>query len=157
MDDNVLKFPTIGRAITLEDQGVYFTMNPQTSRVHSIFRLDYEDGWYLHQLQKMTQEDEYGWVLMAAHVNDVLKKMTAHEIRHHFAKLELLQLKGAWQVLRNQHFGFGKFTPSNLQEERFALMPFVDNVMRMPILLVKADDATLQQVKATLGKKVEFA
>jgi len=158
MLENVLKFPTVGKAITLEDQGVYFSMNPHTGMVHSIFRLDYEYAWYLHQLQKTGQDDEFGWVLMADHTNDTLNKMTSHEVRHFLSKPEFAEPKGAWQILRNHHFGFGKFTAATaLEETRFALMTFQENKMGNPILIVKADEDTLQQACMSTGRKVEFA
>jgi hypothetical protein len=158
MLENVLKFPTIGKAITLEDQGVYFSMNPHTGLVHSIFRLDYEQEWYLHQLQQTGQADEFGWVLMANHANDTLKKMTAHEVRYFFSRPEFAEPKGAWQVLRNHQFGFGKFTAATPQQEtRFALMTFQEHAMGSPILIVKADEANLQQAQLANGRKVEFA
>jgi len=158
MLENVLKFPTIGKAITLEDQGVYFSMNPHTGLVHSIFRLDFEQAWYLHQLQQTDLADEFGWVLMADHANDTLKKMSTYEVRYFFSKPEFAEPKGAWQVLRNHHFGFGKFTAATPQQEtRFALMTFKENTMGNPILIVKADEANLQQTQMANGRKMEFA
>ena len=151
MTQNVLNFPTIGKAITLEDQGVYFTMNPATGMVHSIFRLDYVDyaqEWTLQQLQKTDEAEEYVWQQMAEHANDTLKKMTTHETRRYFAKPEYAEPKGAWQILRNSHIGFGKFTPLNSQDDaRFALISWSENIMRPPVLIVKADESTLNKPK----------
>lgn len=158
MADNVLKFPNQGKAITLDDQGVYFALNAKTGFVHSIFRLDFEHQWYLHQLQKLSNEDDFGWVLMAAHANDVLQKMSSFEIHHHFSKPEYAEPKGVWQVVRNSSYGFGKFTSQNPQDPvRFALMSFQQNNMSMPIMVVKADEATLKRAEAVLSEHLEFA
>ncbi len=158
MADNVLKFPNQGKAISLDDQGVYFAMNAKTGLVHSIFRLDFEHQWYLHQLQKLSEEDEFSWVLMAEHANDTMQKMSSFEIKHYFSKPEFSEPKGVWQVVRNSMFGFGKFTPQNLQDPiRFALMSFQQNVMSMPIMVVKADEATLKRAEAVLSEHLEFA
>jgi hypothetical protein len=158
MADNVLKFPNQGKAILLDDQGVYFALNAKNGMVHSIFRLDFEHHWYLHQLQKTNEIDEFGWVLMAEHANDTLQKMSSFEVNHHFSKPEFAEPKGVWQVLRNSAFGFGKFTPQNQQEPiRFALMAFKNNVMSMPIMVIKADEATLKRAETALNEHLEFA
>lgn len=158
MADNVLKFPNQGKAISLDDQGVYFALNARTGLVHSIFRLDFEHQWYLHQLQKTDIKDEYGWVLMAEHANDMMLKMSSFEIKHHFSKPEFSEPKGVWQVVRNSVYGFGKFTPQNQQDPiRFALMSFDNNVMSLPILVVKADEATLRRAETALHERLEFA
>lgn len=158
MADNVLKFPNQGKAISLDDQGVYFALHAKTGMVHSIFRLDFEHHWYLHQLQKTDEKDAFSWVLMAAHANDTLQKMSSFEIKHHFSKPEFAEPKGGWQVVRNSVFGFGKFTPQNLQDPaRFALMSFKENVMSMPIMVVKADEATLKRAESVLSERLEFA
>ena len=49
---NVINLPIYGKAISLDDQGVYFTLNASTGSIHSIFQLVYDDEWYLYQLQK---------------------------------------------------------------------------------------------------------
>lgn len=158
MHSNVLNFPAIGKAITLEDQGVYFTMNATTGMVHSIFRLDFESEWYLHQLKNIDQQDEFAWVLMAEHANDALQSMPLESIQYHFNRPEFAQHKGNWQVIRNNLFGFGKFTPTDPNEDvRFALIPFVENEMRSPIHIVKADEETLHQAEQALDSSLEMA
>lgn len=158
MADNVLAFPTVGKAITAADQGVYFTMNPTTGMVHSIFRLDFEREWYLHQLQNTVEEDEFAWVLMAAHSNDTIVSMTPSEIKLAFDKPEYQAPKGAWQIIRNSLFGFGKFTPQAAGAEiRYGLIPFVGEVMQPPVAIVKADEAQLNQAQAALGDVLENA
>ncbi len=158
MNENVIEFPVLGKAITSNDQGVYFTMNTKTGMVHSIFRLDFEYEWYLHQLQNVGQSDEFAWTIMAESGSDVMKSMASQDIHTHFGKPEFAKPKGAWQVIRNSLFGFGKFTPEDPNAPvSFALIPFIDNVMQTPVLIVKADDASLQQAEHALGMTLEMA
>ena len=72
MTSNVVNLPTYGKAISLDDQGVYFTLNPSTGAVHSIIQLVYDDEWYLFQLQKTGQEDEAGWIMMTEEIDGAL-------------------------------------------------------------------------------------
>lgn len=157
MQNNVLTFPTLGKVITLEDQGVYFTMNTTTGMVHNIFRLDFESEWYLHQLKNIDLHDEFSWVLMAEHANDSLESMSHKRIQFHFDQLAIPQ-QGKWQVVRNSLIGFGKFTPTNPSEPiRFALIPFVGEEMRMPVQIVKADEDTLHQAERALNSSLAMA
>ncbi len=158
MQSNVLAFPTLGEAITLEDQGVYFTMNATTGMVHSIFRLDFESEWYLHQLKNIDQNDDFSWVLMAEHANDHLESMKPKAVQHHFSQPQFSEPKGAWQVIRNSLYGFGKFTPEDPEDDiHFALIPFVEDTMRMPMLVVKADEQTLHQAEQVIGSTLAMA
>lgn len=147
---NVLPFPQIGRAINADDQGVYFAVHAKTGRVHSILRLDFEKEWYLHQLQPLGNE-LYAWHLMAEHANDPLVSMTQQEIAIYFDRPEFAEPEGAWQVLYNSRFGFGKFTPADTQQPtRYAIIPFNEAQMGMPVLLTKADEAAVEEAKQQL-------
>ena len=159
MASNVLSFPTFGKAITLDDQGIYYTMNTSTGSIHSIFQLIYEDDWYLCQLQKTSIEDEYGWALMTENADYSLSSMTSEQIRHHFSKPEYAEPKGAWQVIRNAKYGFGKFTPLKANDAlRYALILFSGNEMLMPVLIHKADEEVMQKVEEVVRHaEVEFA
>lgn len=151
---NVIDFPTIGQAINADDQGVYFAMNAKTGLVHSIFRLDFEKDWYLHQLQP-TVDNAFGWHLMAAHTKDTLVSLTQQDLQYYFDRPEFAEPKGAWQVLKNSRYGFGKFTA--LAQEptiRFALIPFLGNEMGAPVLITKADEETLLQAQQQLNMQL---
>ena len=159
MASNVLSFPTFGKAITLDDQGIYYTMNTSTGSIHSIFQLIYEDDWYLCQLQKTSIEHEYGWALMTENADYSLSSMTSEQIRHHFSKPEYAEPKGAWQVIRHAKYGFGKFTPLKANDAlRYALILFSGNEMLMPVLIHKADEEVMQKVEEVVRHaEVEFA
>lgn len=158
MASNVLSFPTFGKAITLDDQGIYYTMNTSTGNIHSIFQLVYEDDWYLCQLQKTSREDEYCWALMTENADYTLNSMTSEQIRHHFSKPEYAEPKGAWQVIRNSKYGFGKFTPLKANAPiRYAMILFSGNEMLMPVLIHKADEEVLQKMEEVAQHaEVEF-
>jgi hypothetical protein len=159
MASNVLSFPTFGKAITLDDKGIYYTMNTSTGSIHSVFQLIYEDDWYLYQLQRTSIEDEYCWALMTENVDYSLSSMTSEQIRHHFSKPEYAEPKGAWQVIRNSKYGFGKFTPTKANDPlRYAMILFSGNEMLMPVLIHKADEDVLQKVEEVAQHaEVEFA
>lgn len=153
---NVLTFPQIGRAINADDQGVYFAINAKTGRVHSILRLDFEKEWYLHQLQPLGN-DLFAWHLMAEHANDPLVSMTQQEIAIYFDRPEFAEPEGAWQVLYNSRFGFGKFTPADdHQAVRYAVIPFNEAQMGMPVLIHKADEAAVEDAKQQLGRSLHL-
>jgi hypothetical protein len=155
MASNVFSFPTYGKAITLDDQGVYYTMNTSTGSIHSIFRLEYEDDWYLYQLQNTSREDEICWRLMAEGAGYSLQSMRTEEIGYHFAKPEYAEPRGAWQVIRNSKFGFGKFTPLNGNDPmRYAMILFEANEMVMPILIHRAEEETLQMAEGKVLNQV---
>jgi hypothetical protein len=155
MSRNVLSFPTYGKAITLDDQGTYYTMNTATGAVHSVFRLEYEEDWYLYQLQNTSREDEICWRIMAEKVDYALQSMTTEEIAYHFAKPEYSQPKGAWQVIRNAKFGFGKFTPINASDEvRHAILIFDKGELVMPVLIHKAEEETMQMTEGSVVNQV---
>ncbi len=155
VSSNVFSFPTYGKAITLDDQGVYYTMNASTGSIHSIFRLKYEDDWHLYQLQNTSREDEICWRIMAEESGYSLQSMTTEEIGYHFSKPEFAEPKGAWQVIRNSKFGFGKFTPLNRNDPiRHAIIVFSGNEMVTPVLIHKAEEETLQMVEGKVLNQV---
>ena len=148
VSSNVLSFPTYGKPITLDDQGTYYTLNTSTGEIHSVFRLEYDDDWYLYQLQNTSREDEICWRIMAEKTGYALQSMTSENIGHHFSKPEFAEPKGAWQVIRNSKFGFGKFTPLNANEPiRRAIIAFDGNEMLMPVLIHKAEEETMQMTE----------
>ncbi len=155
MASNVFSFPTYGKAITLDDQGMYYTMNTSTGLIHSIFRLEYDDEWYLYQLQNTSREDEICWRLMAEDAGYALQSMRTEEIGYHFSKPEYAEPRGAWQVIRNSKYGFGKFTPLNGNDPIcHAMILFEGNEMVMPILIHKAEEETLQMAEGMVLNQV---
>lgn len=162
--NNVIVFPTFGRAITLDDQGVYYALNTRTGSIHSVFQLTYQDDWYLYQLESNGDEDEMCWTLLSENIDYALNSMTTEQIRRQFAKPEYAEPRGAWQVIKNSKFGFGKFTPSQAgAPTRYAMLVFTGNQMHPPMLLHKAEDALqnteeLAQTTTKIGQNaVEFA
>ena len=101
MTQNIVNLPKHGKAITLDDQGVYFTLNQSTGSVHSIIQLVYDDEWHLFQLQKTENADEAGWVMMTEEIDGALVSMPTAELRRNFTKPEYEEPRGAWQVIRN--------------------------------------------------------
>jgi hypothetical protein len=155
VSSNVFSFPTYGKAITLSDQGVYYTMNTSTGAVHSIFRLEYEQDWYLYQLQNTSREDEICWRILAEDAGYALQSMTTEEIRYHFTKPEFVEPRGTWQVIRNSKFGFGKFTPLNGKDPiRHAIIVFSGNEAAMPVLIHKAEEDILQMAEGKVLNQV---
>lgn len=159
VSSNVLSFPTYGKAITLDDQGTYYTMNMSTGAIHSIFRLEYDDDWHLYQLQNTSREDEICWRIMAEKTDYSLQSMTTEEIGYHFSKPEFAEPRGAWQVIRNSKYGFGKFTPLKANDPVcYAMILFSGNEMLMPVLIHKADEDVLQKMEEVAQHaEVEFA
>lgn len=156
MTNNVVNLPTYGKAISLDDQGVYFTLNPSTGSVHSIIQLVYDDEWYLFQLQKTGQEDEAGWIMMTEEVNGALVSVSTTELRKHFSKPEYAEPRGAWQIIRNSKFGFGKFTPADEEDiVCHAVMVFSGDEMHQPVRLHKADEKTLRRAEQTAAEQTE--
>lgn len=138
---NVVSMPGYGKAIELTDQGVYYALNQSTGQVHSVFRLVYEGDWYLYRLMEADAHGEVTWGVMADAHGAALDSMTSEQMTVHFSKPEFAEPRGAWQVLYNGRFGFGKFTPLNDSHAlRFALLVFDEQGMRMPILIHKLED-----------------
>lgn len=158
MTSNVVVLPSFGKAITLDDQGLYYAVNTAKGTIHSVFQLVYEDEWYLYQLQEAHDEDGYYWTMLQADADFALNSMTTEEIRHHFNKPQYAEPVGGWQVIRNSKFGFGKFTPLTVHEApSYALLQFDHNEMHSPILIHKADDDFLMQPATSMHQTVEFA
>jgi hypothetical protein len=155
---NVINLPSFGKAITLADQGVYYAMNTRTQTIHSIFQLVYQgDDWCLYQLEPTDSEGGTRWSLLVGSVNYVLHSMTSTQIRQCFSKPEYAEPRGAWQVIKNSKFGFGKFTPTQTDEPiRYAMLVFVNGEMLTPILIHKAEELADSEKPATLDS-VEFA
>ncbi len=149
--DNVIDFPKIGRAINADDQGIYFARNSKTGHLHSIYRLDFAQEWMMHQLEAVG-DDHHAWRLMAAHANDSMVSMRQEDIAFYFNRPEFEEPKGAWQVILNSVFGFGKFTPEAPDVPvSYAMIPFHDLAMGMPILITKADESALALAKQQLS------
>ncbi len=153
-DSNVFNLPIYGRPIELEDQGVYFAKNRKTGAINNLFHLVYQEGeWYLYQLKNTSKDGEMGWVILADYGDYPLKSVATEEIRHHFDKPEYAEPKGAWQLMRNSRYGFGKFTPLHAEDDiRYAMILFsaaeIPGMpeMLVPLLIQKAEDEVLQSL-----------
>jgi len=138
---NVFTIPSYGKAISLDDQGVYYTLHHQTGQLHSVFQLVYGVDWYLYQMQKSANDNELTWNLMSGDTEHSLESMTSEEINHHFSRPEFAEPRGAWQVIRNTNYGFAKFTPNNSNTPlKYALLLFKDGQMQMPVLIHKLEE-----------------
>jgi len=138
---NVFTIPSYGKAIRLDDQGVYYTLHHQTGQLHSVFQLAYGDDWYLYQMQKSADDNEVTWNVMVGGTEHGLQSMTSEEINHHFSRPEFAEPRGAWQVIRNANYGFAKFTPNNSNAPlKYALLVFKDGQMQMPVLVHKLEE-----------------
>lgn len=153
-DSNVFNLPVYGKPIELDDQGVYFAKNKKTGAINNLFHLVYQEGeWYLYQLKNTSKDGEMGWVILADYGDYPLKSVATEEIRHHFDKPEYAEPKGAWQLMRNSRYGFGKFTPLHAEDDiRYAMilfsaaeMPGMPEML-VPLLIQKAEDEVLQSL-----------
>jgi hypothetical protein len=150
-DSNVFNLPIYGKPIELEDQGVYFAKNKKTGAINNVFQLVYEDDdWYLYQLKNTSKDGEMGWVILADNGDYPLKSLSTEDIKHHFDKPEYADPRGAWQLMRNSRYGFGKFTPVHAEDEiKYAMILFsADDPSKMlvPLLIQKSDDEVLQSL-----------
>ncbi len=145
---NVLNIPIYGKPIELNDQGIYYAKNRKTGGVNNVFHLAYEDDeWYLYQLKNTGKNGEMGWVILADNGDYPLKSITTEEIKRCFDKPEYAEPKGAWQVMRNSRYGFGKFTPIHAEEEAsYAMILFSGAELLVPLLILKAEDDSLQSL-----------
>lgn len=154
MTSNVINLPTYGKAITLDDQGIYFILNVNTGAVQSIFQLAYDDDWYLFQLERAAEGREPSWSIMADGGDVPLMSVPTTELRRHFSTPEFAEPRGAWQVIRNAKYGFGKFTPIETNEPvGHAMIMFAGDEMLMPVRIHKADDETLKRAETTAQKE----
>lgn len=146
MLNNVYNIPVYGKPIELDDQGIYYAVNRNTGDINNVFQLTYEDDdWYLYQLKNTAKNGEMGWVILADNGDYPLKSLAADEIRYHFDKPEYAEPKGAWQLMRNSRYGFGKFTPIHAEDNiRYAMILFSGAEMLVPLLILKAEDSPSQ-------------
>lgn len=146
MLNNVYNIPVYGKPIELDDQGIYYAVNRNTGDINNVFQLTYEDDdWYLYQLKNTGKNGEMGWVILADNGDYPLKSLAADEIRYHFDKPEYTEPKGAWQLMRNSRYGFGKFTPIHAEENiRYAMILFSGAEMLVPLLILKSEDSPSQ-------------
>jgi hypothetical protein len=147
-DSNVFNLPIYGKPIELQDQGVYYAKNKKTGAVNNVFHLVYEENeWYLYQLKNTSKNGEMGWVILADNGDYPLKSLATEEIRRHFDKPEYAEPKGAWQLMRNSRYGFGKFTPVHAEDDiKYAMILFSGSEMLVPLLINKAEDEILQSL-----------
>ena len=146
---NVFNIPVYGKPITLDDQGIYYAKNRKTGNINNVFNLVYEDDdeWYLYQLKNTDKDGEMGWVILADNGDYPLKSISTENIKHYFDKPEYQEPKGAWQLMRNSRYGFGKFTPIHVEQEiRYAMILFSGTEMLVPLLILKAEDEGLQSL-----------
>lgn len=142
-----------GQPILLDDQGIYYTVNRKTGGVNNVFQLVYEDdNWYLYQLKNTSKDGDMGWVILADQGDYALNSVDTSTVRQLFDKPEFAEPKGAWQLMRNDRYGFGKFTPMDMQTlTRYAMILFSGDEMLVPLLIEKAEDELLQSL-ATLAR-----
>lgn len=158
MTSNVINLSTYGKAISLDDQGVYFVLNASTGAVQSVFQLVYDDEWYLYQLEKAEKEDEASWAIMSEGADYPLISVPTTELRRHFSKPEYAEPRGAWQAIRNSKYGFGKFTPADANEDvSHAMILFSGDEMLMPVRIHKANEETLKRAEQALGNAEQAA
>lgn len=145
---NVFNIPVYGKPITLDEQGIYYAKNRKTGGINNVFNLVYEDDeWYLYQLKNTGKDGEMGWVILADNGDYPLKSISTESIKYYFDKPEYQEPKGAWQVMRNSRYGFGKFTPIHTEEDiRYAMILFSGTEMLVPLLILKAEDEGLQSL-----------
>ena len=153
MPNNVYNIPVYGKPIELDEQGIYYAINRKTGDINNVFQLVYEgdtkenQDWYLYQLKNTGKNGEMGWVILADNGDYPLISVSTEEVKHHFDKPEYAEPKGAWQLMRNSRYGFGKFTPVHAEDNvRFALILFSGAEMLVPLLILKADDHSLQSL-----------
>ncbi len=155
-DSNVFNLPIYGKPITLDDQGVYYANNKKTGAINNVFQLAYETDvneegdWYLYQLKNTSKQGEMGWVILADNGDYPLKSLSTEDIKQYFDKPEYAEPKGAWQLMRNSRYGFGKFTPLHADDEiKYAMILFSaedPTKMLVPLLIQKAEDEVLKSL-----------
>jgi hypothetical protein len=139
----------LGAPITLEECGFYIAHNRTDGSVNSVFNLRYElDNWWLSQLKHVAATinapEALFWNALGDGLDDALQSMPTAELQQWFNRPELQELPGGWQVLRNERFGFGKFTPSNKNlSTGYAFLRFRDGQMLGPILIEKTIDPAI--------------
>jgi len=148
MSDNVFLTPVLGKAIELDDQGVYYAINRKTGSINNVFNLVFEDeDWYLYQLKNISKDDEMGWVILADQGDYALKLVATEDVERYFSKPEYLEPKGSWQLMRNSRYGFGKFTPESAETGiHYGMILFSGDEMLVPLLIEKAQDEALKSL-----------
>jgi hypothetical protein len=155
-EHNIFNLPIYGKPITLDDAGIYYAINRKTGGINNVFHLVYETDaneqgdWYLYQLKNTSKDGEMGWVILADNGDYPLKSISTEEIKQHFDKPEYAEPKGAWQLIRNSRYGFGKFTPVHADDAiKYAMILFsADDPTKMlvPLLIQKAEDEVSQNL-----------
>ena len=148
MPNNVFNTPIVSKPITLDDQGVYYAINRKTGGINNVFNLVFEDeDWYLYQLKNIDKEGEMGWVILADQGDYALKAVAQEEVERYFSKPEYLEPKGAWQLMRNSRYGFGKFTPESVEMGiHYSMILFSGDEMLVPLLIEKTQDEALKSL-----------
>ena len=148
MPNNAFNTPVIAQPITLNEQGVYYAINRKTGGINNVFNLVFEDeDWYLYQLKNTNKEGEMGWVILADQGDYPLKMLDSEEVEHYFSKPEYLEPKGAWQLMRNGRYGFGKFTPESAEMGiHYGMVLFSGDEMLVLLLIEKAQDEALKSL-----------
>ena len=160
MPSNLFVLPASGKAITLDDQGVFYVMNQYSDTIQNVIQLVYQQNeWCLFQLQPTSVAGEYCWTVLTGDSNYALDSMTSSQIAHCFSRPEFAEPKGAWQVIRNQRYGFGKFTPLEVdQSVAYAVLMFEQDDIKAVIRLHPMDESVMESfVEETHHKEVEFA
>jgi hypothetical protein len=148
MPSNIFKMSVYGKPIELDDQGVYYAINRKTGGINNVFNLVFEDeDWYLYQLKNTNKDGEMGWVILADQGDYALKMVAIEDVERYFSKPEYLEPKGAWQLMRNSRYGFGKFTPESVEMGvHYGMILFSGDEMLVPILIEKAQDEALKSL-----------
>lgn len=159
MANNLFVLPRLGQTIRPEDSGIYYILNQHTGRVRSLIQLVRENlQWYLLQLQPIADGLDYRWSILSREQDCALKAPTDKQIAHYFSKAEYAEPVGAWQVIRNADFGFGKFTPIEAPEDvSYAILTFDGEEMQAPIRLHKAPAEWLESDNETDILRLEIA
>ena len=168
MPSNIFNLPNLGKLIEPADAGVYCSINRKTGEVNNLFNLVFEDDdWYLFQLKNTSKEGDISWVILADNSEYALKTCHITEVKYHFDHPQFAEPKGAWQLMRNARYGFGKFTPVYADENcLFAMILFSQETktpleidgklleiptMLVPLLIQKSQDEAIQTL-SELGR-----
>ena len=139
----------LGSPITLDECGFYIAHNRADDTINSIFNLRYEnDNWLMCQLKHLAatidEPEAIFWQSLGNGEDDSLQSMPTAELQQWLYRPELQALPGGWQVLRNTHFGFGKFAPLEPHlPTSYAFLRFRDGQMLGPILIEKTTDPAI--------------
>lgn len=145
MPSNVYVLPNYGKPITLLDEGVYYVLNQHTGAVQTVIQLVYqEDDWLLFELQNKELEGHPTWQVMAEDRCYALNSMNTEQIRYHFNRPQFSEPQGAWQVIKNNQYGFGKFTPLDKDTPiMHAFIMFVNDEIEAVIRLHKVEEEVM--------------